>query len=257
MKNKKPAHCCFCGKYIPVGEGFLFYVDEEDANLGFGPLGEYGWLVKCVNQKECSARVEEQKKAIKEKEEKERKIRNIESVLFPLTKEYHAGWEKDEKRLPYPEGEEFERKGYGWDIYGFGTRYVVQNDKIWRLENNGSDGAMWDLNNIVTGGAGAIGYIYPITTERIDFLIENFENISEKKRKEKKEKEERERIREEEIRIGLLKMKERCGGAIDWKKLEESMKKAKTNTFCPKELTINGKPKYNLTINEAKRILGE
>ena len=34
---------------------------------------------------------------------------------------------------------------------------MVQDEYIWIIENNGADGDNWSLNNVRTGGAGAIG----------------------------------------------------------------------------------------------------
>jgi hypothetical protein len=36
---------------------------------------------------------------------------------------------------------------------------------IWAVRNNGGDGDRWDINNVRTGGAGAIGHRVPWTAE--------------------------------------------------------------------------------------------
>lgn len=51
------------------------------------------------------------------------------------------------------------------NIYGGGEWWVIQPDAIWFIRNNGADGDDWDLNNVVTGGAGAIGWRLPRTPE--------------------------------------------------------------------------------------------
>lgn len=47
------------------------------------------------------------------------------------------------------------------NIYGGGEWFVINDVEIWYIVNNGFDGADWGLNNIKTGGAGAIGRRLP------------------------------------------------------------------------------------------------
>ena len=47
-------------------------------------------------------------------------------------------------------------------LYGGGEWFVVGSDYIWYVVNNGHDGDYWACNNVLTGGAGAVGC-------RIDF----------------------------------------------------------------------------------------
>ena len=49
-----------------------------------------------------------------------------------------------------------------------GGRWIVISqgrDHIWAIRNNGADGDDWSLNNVTTGGAGAIGYRVAHTPE--------------------------------------------------------------------------------------------
>lgn len=50
-------------------------------------------------------------------------------------------------------------------IYGGGDWFVVGPDWIWYVQNNGMDGDDWSRNNIITGGAGAIGWRVPYTAD--------------------------------------------------------------------------------------------
>ena len=50
------------------------------------------------------------------------------------------------------------------DIYGSGDWFVVGPEYLWYVQNNGMDGDNWNLNNVRTGGAGAIGYRVPATS---------------------------------------------------------------------------------------------
>ena len=67
--------------------------------------------------------------------------------------------------LKFPKGETIEDPRYPFDIYGNGRKWVIQQDKIWQITNNGMDGDNWGLNNIATGGAGAIGVYLPYSQE--------------------------------------------------------------------------------------------
>jgi len=55
------------------------------------------------------------------------------------------------------------------DIYGGGDWFVAGPEYLWYVQNNGMDGDNWGLNNVRTGGAGAIGYrisaTSPLTAE--------------------------------------------------------------------------------------------
>jgi hypothetical protein len=44
------------------------------------------------------------------------------------------------------------------NIYGGGDWFVIGEDCIWYVRNNGMDGDNWSYNNVRTGGAGAIGW---------------------------------------------------------------------------------------------------
>jgi sugar/nucleoside kinase (ribokinase family) len=50
------------------------------------------------------------------------------------------------------------------DIYGGGDWFVAGPEHLWYVQNNGMDGDNWGLNNVRTGGAGAIGYRVPATS---------------------------------------------------------------------------------------------
>lgn len=57
-----------------------------------------------------------------------------------------------------PVGERFCSTG---NLHGSGSWFVVGHDGIWFIQNNGMDGDDWSRNNIITGGAGAIGWRVP------------------------------------------------------------------------------------------------
>lgn len=51
------------------------------------------------------------------------------------------------------------------NVYGGGDWFVVGDDYIWYVQNNGMDGDDWSRNNVSTGGAGAIGWRVPYDEE--------------------------------------------------------------------------------------------
>jgi len=57
------------------------------------------------------------------------------------------------------------------NIYGTGSWFVINIDYIWYVRNNGMDGDDWGLNNVITGGAGGIGYRITFRQDIADELI--------------------------------------------------------------------------------------
>lgn len=57
-------------------------------------------------------------------------------------------------------------------IYGGGAWIVVEDEHVWVVQNNGMDGDSWDLNNVRTGGAGAIGWRVLRDTAMVEEIIE-------------------------------------------------------------------------------------
>lgn len=53
------------------------------------------------------------------------------------------------------------------NIYGGGDWFVVGPEWVWYVRNNGADGDNWAVNNVGTGGAGAIGWRVPATPELV------------------------------------------------------------------------------------------
>jgi len=184
MKNKKHTHCCWCGAALTPGVGTAFFVGEEDEMLGFGPMGATGWMAKCEEKEECRARVEEQNEKEKQRKAEEKKNKNLERSLFPEEIQYFGGFKEGGFCLS---GIEYMTEEKGRNIYGGGEWYVDTGENIWKCINNGMDGDDWSQNNISTGGAGAIGYIYAKTQERMEFLKNHTINITEKRQREEEE----------------------------------------------------------------------
>ncbi len=56
------------------------------------------------------------------------------------------------------------------DIYGGGDWFIIADDAVWYVTNNGRDGDNWSANNVRTGGAGAIGCRVPFDQALVDEL---------------------------------------------------------------------------------------
>ena len=57
--------------------------------------------------------------------------------------------------------------------------FVIEKNVIWYIENNG-DGDSWELNNVRTGGAGAIGWKVPFDETlagrlKIDLILAKYD----------------------------------------------------------------------------------
>jgi hypothetical protein len=67
----------------------------------------------------------------------------------------------DGQLLPWPDGTEVPINP--WTAYGGGASLILDaaHRRIWYIQNNGADGDNWSMNNIRTGGAGAIGWVVP------------------------------------------------------------------------------------------------
>jgi hypothetical protein len=65
-------------------------------------------------------------------------------------------------------------------IYGGGSWFVMEGSYLWYIQNNGMDGDDWSRNNVVTGGAGAIGWRVRLTSELrwdVEFLVDKAKEL--------------------------------------------------------------------------------
>lgn len=136
---------------------------QEEVLIDLGYYGE--------QRKEDRIKEREQERIEKERKEQYR-------IEFEASKkeidEFFDNTESEYPEEAKPCGDFLCFKGKGFDIYGTGTEYVVEEEKaIWRLRNNGMDGDDWSRNNFGTGGAGAIAHKFPFD-ERIAKLMRKF-----------------------------------------------------------------------------------
>ena len=124
--------------------------------MSFGVGDESGYLY----QADCREATPEEAAPLKEKkraaEEKRKAAAELEEIKATI---------KNDGERPggdnIVDGEVVCEQGHHLKIYGGGTWFVIEKDGIWYIENNGGDGDNWELNNVRTGGAGAIGWRVP------------------------------------------------------------------------------------------------
>lgn len=147
------------------GEAFVGYEILPDKIQEVEDLLEIPEHLRFAQLQEDARKLEDELKHAKR--EKRQFIEEIEKE-FSRNNSIPDGIPEGEKiRL---EGEEIPFRGMHLTPYGGGEWFVVQPDAIWRVINNGGDGDDWSLNNIRTGGAGAIGMKFEITPRRMELL---------------------------------------------------------------------------------------
>ena len=155
-------------KYNPEDEEF----DAVGSIIGWVTTTPYEVEKRLSNMIKPENRLEyRQKKAEEERKKVEEEKRKQKEIYEKIVSAFD---EADIPEKATPEGEIFNDPTYEWNIYGGGRRFVVDDKKgeIWLLRNNGSDGADWSLNNVQTGGAGAIGYRVPYSKELYNLIVE-------------------------------------------------------------------------------------
>ncbi len=162
-----------------IANHFLKFEKDEEEAL-YGELK--GWLTAHPTEVEKILGVKEEltldyriKEAEKRREEEKKKEMELLKTLSEI-EEVFNGAEKPDPRIESPdeavqfqpgyekmrvEGEEIQHPIHPENIYGGGEWWVIHNEWIWHIKNNGHDGDCWSLNNVNTGGAGAIGRRIP------------------------------------------------------------------------------------------------
>ncbi|OHD25086.1 MAG: hypothetical protein A2Y38_02765 [Spirochaetes bacterium GWB1_59_5] len=164
--NRKPGYCSVCGHPVQIGEGCIYQV--YDPNIESDYDDDMRWVVRHKDTALCS-RLKRERQEHQEQEhqkamgklEARRKLRE----LAMKDGDYLPG----EHRLP---DEQIYIEGRNSVIYGGGIWVVIEPDKrhFWYVINNGADGDDWSSNNVLTGGAGAIGRKVPLTDEALAII---------------------------------------------------------------------------------------
>ena len=159
-----------------------FYPDEEDAFDG----ELRGWLTaqpevveKILNVREELTLEYRRREAEKRREEKRKKTQELQEKVDDIKKAFTEAeypdpkQESPEEAAQYQtgcekmrvEGEKIQNPLNPENPWGGGEWWVIQENWIWYIINNGFDGDDWTRNNIETGGAGAIGVRVPFSEE--------------------------------------------------------------------------------------------
>jgi len=162
-----------------IANHFLKFEKDEEEAL-YGELS--GWLTAHPKEVEKILGVKEEltldyriKEAEKRREEEKKKEMELLKTLSEIEEAFEYA-EYPDPRIESPdeavqfqpgyekmrvEGEEIQHPIHPENIYGGGEWWVIHNEWIWHIKNNGHDGDCWSLNNVNTGGAGAIGRRIP------------------------------------------------------------------------------------------------
>lgn len=142
-------------EYVTVVASGSDYIREDGMSFGVGDESGYLYWAK------CRAATEEESAPVRELIAK----RDLKRLQFARVTKIKNMIRKDGER---PKGEhslDGDRLFDTQDIYGGGDWFVICDEYIWYVRNNGADGDDWSHNNVSTGGAGAIGWRVPRTDE--------------------------------------------------------------------------------------------
>ena len=171
---------------------YIRYDEDDEEQDTFGMSKLTGWLTTVPEKVEERLNVKPElrlnyrrEQAAKRKEEK----KELNNKRNELREQINASFEDDKVTYPWadkektemvdaPRGTTHEDPEYKMNIYGGGREWVIdkENGRIWEIRNNGRDGDNWGLNNIPTGGAGAIGVYVPYSAE-LEKLIEKYVSL--------------------------------------------------------------------------------
>jgi len=151
-------------EYVTVVTTGQRYYREDGMSFGVGDQSGYAYWAT------ARAATEDEMTPLRAQEDAQRQRRDAATVrsttLRALEQEVRERGERPEGSNS-PEGERwFDTQ----TIYGGGSWWVVGPDYIWFVLNNGADGDDWSLNNVRTGGAGAIGWRAPRSEDLLSRL---------------------------------------------------------------------------------------
>jgi hypothetical protein len=142
-------------EYLYVISASERYVRDDGMSCGVGD--EEGYIYAAV----CRAATDEEAAPVKARIAAAEQRKAATEELGRIRDEIKANGDRPDGDNQ-PEGE---RVSDTQNIYGGGDWFVVGPAHIWYVRNNGADGDDWQYNNVRTGGAGAIGWRVPYTTE--------------------------------------------------------------------------------------------
>lgn len=141
------------------------YSDDDESDGMFGEEIS-GWVTSAPSEVEKRLNITGERTVEYKKNKRENELKMSRQKAMKINnglQEIHTSFAnavspKPDKGLMVIEGEVIQHPKYPENIYGGGRWWVIEDKKyIWEIKNNGSDGDNWDINNVATGGAGAIG----------------------------------------------------------------------------------------------------
>lgn len=146
-----------------------FEKDEEaalDGELRGWLTAQPGAVEKILNVREELTLSYRKEQAKKRREEEEKKANELKEKLDEIGMAFeNAEYPDPENNKMRVEGEVIQHPLNPENVYGGGEWWVIQENWIWHIRNNGHDGDNWSANNVNTGGAGAIGHRVPYSEE--------------------------------------------------------------------------------------------
>lgn len=152
---------------IAKGEPDFLYVLSADKSyvredgLSFGVGDESGYVYSAICRSATDDEAAPLIARIAEGAARRKAMLRLEEIAGEIretgTRPEGANPSGDEIRMPATTAHEI--------LYGYGEWFVIGQDGIWFVKNNGADGDDWSLNNVRTGGAGAIGWVIPFREE--------------------------------------------------------------------------------------------
>lgn len=148
---------------------FLYVVSSSkkyyrDDGMSFGVGDESGYVYSA----KCREATEDESKKLREELEKSKKIRKAKLRVEEIKSTIRKTGEKPDGNNKVEGLKLFDTQ----NIYGSGDWFVITKDYIWYVENHGMDGDNWSANNVLTGGAGAIGWRIKIDEKLVSELKE-------------------------------------------------------------------------------------
>lgn len=143
------------------GHEFLFVVMAQsryfrEDGLSFGVGDDQGHLYTA----HCRPATKEEAAPVRQQTGERKQKLKAKARVIEISRMIQSEGERPEGPVS-PEGD---RLFDSQNIHGGGTWFVIGADHIWFIRNNGADGDDWRVNNVRTGGAGAIGW-------RVDFDV--------------------------------------------------------------------------------------
>ena len=143
--------------FLCVLSAFSRYISEDGMSFGVGDESGYIFHATC---REATA---EEAAPLKEQLAKREQAKAVKARLSEIKQQITTDGD-------LPEYHENNAKGGtvlldSRTAYGGGAWFVITDEAIWYVLNNGADGDDWGRNNVRTGGAGAIGWKIPLNKE--------------------------------------------------------------------------------------------